>query len=283
MIKRRVLRGFDRLLLTNKVSWDSPHFQSLLTHIEAGSHVPAIVVARTSEEFLSRFVVIDGNARAVAHAFLKRPLRYFELRSNEDVEQIKMIEARGGLSEFPHRAFLTGDIRFESLRHEAVVKAAREMNGRTARDLAVIFRAEMREASSARYGSISVVDQKSSGSPESQPPVFRATGLIPTPSPKPQTIADAIITQWSSRVRSHFANRRDGREFACAYNELARICGEGSGRGTEIAECLQQHGVLRFRKEVTIYLGRGHSPSSETTLFWSLPPERSKHEGMDWI
>lgn len=142
MRNRREMEQFDRLLLTNKVEWTAIPFQGLLKHLQSRDTVPAIITVQVEPGHQGRHVIIDGNNRAVAHAYLKRPVRYFPILSAKDIDAILEIEARGGFSGFPHRPFLKGDASYKKLVQDAIMAAAHGMNGCTAQQKADEFRRE---------------------------------------------------------------------------------------------------------------------------------------------
>jgi hypothetical protein len=100
-----------------------------------GCDMPAIITVRI-EGRSGRHVIVDGNHRAVAHAYLKLPIRYFEIRSDADIDTIVQVEARGGFAAFPHRSFLTQRISYKQLVHDAVVAASQVMETCSVQDKA---------------------------------------------------------------------------------------------------------------------------------------------------
>lgn len=140
MKKRRMIENYDLLLLTNPVEWASPTFQSILGYVRTAKNVPSIVVVRETSAFRNHLLIVDGNHRAVAHACLGNPIRFFEIRNRNDIDRILLIEARGGLAEFPHRNFLTGAKGLTALKREAIWASGRKLGFYSVEEVAQTFR-----------------------------------------------------------------------------------------------------------------------------------------------
>ena len=275
MKKRRTLQNFEQLLLTNKVERCSGQFHSILESVRANDNVPAILTVRSEHAFPSRHIIIDGNHRAVAHACLKRPIRYFVIRSQKDIDKILEVEARGGFSGFPHRLFLTGDKSLKTLVHEAVVAAAHDMKARTAQAVALEFDAEERRLTSSKSSTVKQeqirheierhtlvpINGKMSWqpnhrrSPETNDESDGNADWLDRESPvstfrgnntrtEPKHPSDGEVNAWFNAMYKRFGSKWGRKEFPCAYSEFAVICSQEEGRGLTIASNLQRAGLL---------------------------------------
>ena len=299
--KRRVFKEYDRLLLTNPVEWASLQFQSILNHVANDGDVPSILTIRI-EGYFGRHVIIDGNHRAVAYAYLKKPIRFFEIRSDHDIDRIIQIEARGGFSGFPHRSFLTQDTTYEQLLHDAIVAMAREMKTCSAQDRALEFRGEDRKRQSPEYvreqreqvrreieryrlvpvnyetqwqqeysaHNVSAKVSETYRVKKSHSNRHRSKLLFSEHPTNPS--ADDDVRRWFTAIFARFGDL-NGSEFPCAYSEIARLCDEESSRGPTIAKKLQQADLLEHVRVGDIDTGESYSngrPMKQRITFWRL-------------
>ncbi len=142
MKKRKTVIDHELLLLTDIGKYED--VQWFVHRLEEGDQFPAIAVVPLNKFSRRHFLILDGNKRAVAHAYLNRPIRFFEISSELQIDAFLEVESRAGVAGFPHRKFLTGEKSMKELVLHAAL-AYQERGMRTALDLAQEFRAIAKE------------------------------------------------------------------------------------------------------------------------------------------
>lgn len=113
------------ILLSNSI--DSHTVREIVKVLRTGSGQNRIIVVKAKVKGSLKYLILDGNHRAVAMARLGLPLLCLEATRSEDREMLLQLESQGAIDHFPHRDFLRGAQSLAELRQNALTSAKEKM------------------------------------------------------------------------------------------------------------------------------------------------------------
>jgi hypothetical protein len=144
MLKARERTLFDRYVLTKEVKLDSDRFLETLEEVRLAPIAPRMFVRESEEPLPGSYLVIEGNYRAVAHAYIGRQLRIFPIRSPREIDLLLKDDTVGKQLPFRESVLVAARTERGAILDEALISAARRFKFRTAHDLALAYHSLVR-------------------------------------------------------------------------------------------------------------------------------------------
>jgi hypothetical protein len=114
------------VLLTKDVDLDSTEFRETLRIVDSGSSVQAIVVFELAERGFHKsnlYLALNGNDFSVAHAYYRRPIDAYVIRSRSDISELSLLQRNGKVAIFRHPSLFRSAVNLKVIGSELLASS----------------------------------------------------------------------------------------------------------------------------------------------------------------